>query len=116
MKIYAQEKLDGLQELIEGSHTIAYCAPISTSNVALEITDEDRAIALSNMGTQAENEKQFDLYYLSSVLVSSGWNKNDDVFDPHEMWEARSTPEDKQFNFMHDEKDIIGHITENYVP
>tara|TARA_Y100000296_G_scaffold72469_1_gene88875 strand:+ start:1981 stop:3498 length:1518 start_codon:yes stop_codon:yes gene_type:complete len=115
MKIYAQEKLDGLQDLIEGSHTIAYCAPISTSNVALEITDEDRAIALSNMGTQAENEKQFDLYYLSSVLVSSGWNKNDDVFDPHEMWEARSTPEDKQFNFMHDEKDIIGHITENYV-
>jgi hypothetical protein len=115
MKIYAQEKLDGLQELIESSHTIAYCAPISTSNIALEITDEDRAMALSNMGTRAENEKQFDLYYLSSVLVSSGWNKNDDVFDPHEMWEARSTPEDKQFNFMHDEKDIIGHITENYV-
>ena len=50
MKIYAQEKLDGLQELIEGSYTIAYCAPISTSNMALEITDEDRAMALSNMG------------------------------------------------------------------
>lgn len=31
------------------------------------------------------------------------------------MWEARSTPEDKQFNYMHNEKDIIGHITGNYV-
>ena len=31
------------------------------------------------------------------------------------MWEARSTPEDKQFNYGHNEKDIIGHITGNYV-
>jgi len=37
------------------------------------------------------------------------------VFDPRETWAARSTPEDKPFNFMHDEKDIIGHITGNSV-
>ena len=28
---------------------------------------------------------------------------------------AKNTPEDKPFNFMHDEKDIIGHITSNEV-
>jgi hypothetical protein len=55
------------------------------------------------------------LYYLKSILVSTGWNKNDDVFDPKELWEAKSTPEDKPFNFMHNEKDIIGHITANEV-
>jgi hypothetical protein len=63
----------------------------------------------------AENKNQIDLYYLESVLVSTGWNKNDDVFLSEATWAARSTPEDKQFNFMHDENDIIGHITGSYV-
>jgi hypothetical protein len=47
--------------------------------------------------------------------VSTGWNKNDDVFMSQVTWDARTTPEDKQFNFMHDENDIIGHITGSYV-
>ena len=55
------------------------------------------------------------MYHLESVLVSCGWNKNDDVFMPQATWAARNTPEDKQFNFMHDENDIIGHITGSYV-
>lgn len=110
MKAYAQEIKDGIQDLVENNCTIAYCAPVD-----LEITDKEKAIALSNIDVDNKEDKQFDLYYLSSVLVSSGWNKNDDVFDPQEMWAARSTPEDKQFNYMHDEKDIIGHITGNYV-
>ena len=57
------------------------------------------------------NPDQIDLFYIKSVLVSTGWNKNDDVFDAAETWAARNTPEDKQFNFMHNENDIIGHIT-----
>ena len=32
-----------------------------------------------------------------------------------ETWVARKTPEDKPFNYMHDEMDIIGHITANRV-
>ena len=122
MKAYAQEIQDGLQELIENNTTIAYCAPVipetNTLSTAAGKYEEDRALALNFLGledTQAENKEQIDLYYLSSVLVSTGWNKNDDVFDAQEMWEARSTPEDKQFNYMHNEKDIIGHITANYV-
>ena len=122
MKAYAQEIKDGLQELIENNTTIAYCSPViseaPTLSTAAGKYDKDRAMALNFLGlenSQAENKEQIDLYYLSSVLVSTGWNKNDDVFDAQEMWEARSTPEDKQFNYMHNEKDIIGHITANYV-
>ena len=37
------------------------------------------------------------------------------MFDPKELWDAKNTPEDKPFNFMHNEKDIIGHITGNKV-
>jgi len=36
------------------------------------------------------------------------------VFDRAEVWAARTTPEDKPFNYGHDEKDIIGHITSCY--
>ena len=122
MKAYAQEIKDGLQELIENNNTVAYCAPIISENATLSTTagkhNKDRALALnflSQEDAQAENKEQLDLYYLSSVLVSTGWNKNDDVFAAQEMWAARSTPEDKQFNYMHDEKDIIGHITANHV-
>jgi hypothetical protein len=71
------------------------------------VVAQDKAIA--------ENKDQYDLYYLSSILVSTGWNKNDDVFDLGETWGAKDTPSDKQFNFMHDEADIIGHITGSVV-
>ena len=37
------------------------------------------------------------------------------MFDSLETWAARKSPEDKQFNYMHDENDIIGHITGNCV-
>ena len=122
MKIYAQEIQDGLEQVIKENSTIAYCSDIicqdDTLNTSEASVAADKAVARSFFElheSKAENKDQIDLYYLSSVLVSSGWNKNDDVFDAKEMWEARSTPEDKQFNYMHNEKDIIGHITGNYV-
>ncbi len=119
MKVYAQEIEDGLQDVIQDSNTVAYCSPVMSKEDLIEATaselESDNKVALSFMGAEAENKEQIDLYYLSSVLVSTGWNKNDDVFDAQEMWNARSTPEDKQFNYMHNEADIIGHITGNYI-
>ncbi|HEY1189946.1 MAG TPA: hypothetical protein VGE74_20015 [Gemmata sp.] len=56
-----------------------------------------------------------DLYHLTTILCTVGWNKNDDVFDPVETWVARRTPEDKQLNYEHDDSKIIGHITSNSV-
>jgi hypothetical protein len=121
MKIYAQEKRDGIAELIVNNNTIACCAIAETDNSpsteAIEKLQKVLAENSENLDDLAiaENKEQIDLYYLKSILVSTGWNKNDDVFDPTELWEAKSTPEDKPFNFMHDEKDIIGHITANEV-
>lgn len=113
MKIYKQEILDGLQNELSNSNTIAYCALAEKYNP----NEQEKSVANEHLlKTQALNEAnkdQIDLFYLRSILVSTGWNKNDDVFDPAELWKARNTPEDKPFNFMHDEKDIIGHITGN---
>ncbi|MBW2632406.1 MAG: hypothetical protein JRC90_11755, partial [Deltaproteobacteria bacterium] len=49
------------------------------------------------------------------ILVSTGWNNNDDVFTCQETWAARLTPEDKPFNVGHKPRQIIGHITANTV-
>ncbi len=109
MKIYAQEIEDGLHDLIK-NNSIAYCSQPKFVEAEKTITSSDVIDKI-----YAQNKDQIDLYYLESVLVSTGWNKNDDVFDPQETWAAKDTPEDKQFNFMHNENDIIGHITGSWV-
>jgi hypothetical protein len=111
--VYRQEVEDGIDALVKSQASVAYHAPahvVVQSESLDRITNPtiEKLIADSNQG-------QIDLYYLDSVLVSTGWNKNDDVFEPSVTWDARSTPEDKQFNFMHDENDIIGHITGSYI-
>jgi len=110
IKIYQHEINDGIGELVKSTASVAYC---SEASVKTNVTEADVVHAAQKI--VAENKDQIDLYYLESVLVSCGWNKNDDVFMPEATWAARNTPEDKQFNFMHDENDIIGHITGSYV-
>lgn len=111
MKIYPQEIKDGIADAVQASASIAYCSPASVSKT---VSNDSVAFA-ETVKAQSANPKQIDLYYIKSILVSTGWNKNDDVFDPNQTWAARNTPEDKQFNFMHNENDIIGHITGSYV-
>ena len=111
MKVYEKEIQDGVSELVRSSASLAYCMPAS-----LSVDNHSDAVEFANkVKAESANPKQIDLYYIKSVLVSTGWNKNDDVFTSKATWQARSTPEDKQFNLMHDENDIIGHITGSYV-
>ena len=115
IKIFSKEKRDGVADLVKSQASVAYCSPA-------HLHKSDIATALDLIASQdvkdrvvAENKDQSDLHYIEAVLVSTGWNKNDDVFTADSTWEARNTPEDKQFNFMHDENDIIGHITGSYI-
>ena len=88
--IYPQEERDGIAETIKSQASIAYCSPANLHKGDLTTT-------LSNISNEevrdrvvAENKDQIDLHYLESVLVSTGWNKNDDVFTVGATWEARS--------------------------
>lgn len=117
IKIYEQEIRDGLYQAIS-NNSIACCAVAESFEPSPETVEKMQKIMASSSDKElavAENKNQIDLYYIKSILVSTGWNKNDDVFDPRELWNAKDTPEDKPFNFMHNEKDIIGHITANEV-
>ena len=100
--IFKSEIQDGLKEKIISSMSIS-------STCELEICDP--FLLNKPLRAIAENKNQMDLHYLKSILVTTGWNKNDDVFDKAEVWTARNTPSDKPFNYEHDQKQIIGHIT-----
>lgn len=94
----------GLAEQIQASASIAYLTQVSFAlpeQVPQKLIDK---YLLSKGGA-----KDFDLHYLRNILVSVGWNKNDDVFDPTETYSARHTPEDKPVNYEHNFADIIGH-------
>lgn len=112
IQVFKREIQDGLEQAVASCNSVAYCSsPIFTKNTNLaDVVDNNLKEKII-----AQNQNQKDLFYLESVLVSTGWNKNDDVFVPENTWSARATPEDKQFNLMHDENDIIGHITGSYI-
>jgi len=104
MKIFAQEIQDGLEEKLQASASISYATMAEPCNSESTIKHIKSIAAINDS----------DLYYVQSILVSSSWNKNDDIFDKTEVWAARNTPEDKPTNLEHDENTIIGHITSNW--
>jgi len=106
MQIFEQERQDGLENIIQASASISY-ASIAEPCVLSNISKVNKLKSLASLDDS-------DLYYVQSILVTSSWNKNDDIFDKAEVWLARNTPEDKPTNLEHDESLIIGHITGNW--
>jgi hypothetical protein len=105
IEIYGPEQ--HLADYIRNQNKITFASLAEeSSEFSIEKLYSDFAIANSN-------PNQEDLYYFNSILVSTGWNLNDDVFSPEEVWASRTSPEDKQLNCMHNETDIVGHITSN---
>jgi len=105
MIIYPQETDDGLAEKISASNSISYASIVEPCDIQQNKSLKTKIAASVN---------DADLYYVQSILVSSSWNRNDDIFDKSEVWAARKTPEDKPTNLEHDESVIIGHITSNW--
>jgi hypothetical protein len=106
MQIFETEKLDGLEEKLTSSASITYASVVEPFDV---ISKKD----FKNIKSIASYNDE-DLYYVQSILVSSSWNKNDDIFDPAEVWKAKATPEHKPTNLEHNEGEIIGHIISNW--
>ena len=110
--IFQYEINDGLADVVRSNASVAYKSKIDVKDLNTnQLTDLQELLKASSKA----NPNQFDLFYLESILASIGWNHNDDVFDKGEAWNARNTPVDKPFNYMHEEKDIIGHLTSSKV-
>lgn len=107
--IYKSEQEDGLSDKISKNNIVAYASKLVPSQT-FDLTK------VKNLNiAKATNNNQMDLFYLTTVLASVGWNDNDDVFTPKELWAARNTPEDKPVNYEHSCADIIGHMTNSFV-
>jgi polyhydroxyalkanoate synthesis regulator phasin len=118
LKVYAAEIVDGLGELLSSSNAqvTTALARIMPDIVSPQRVSWSEASDLEVVKTAlGESEDSFDLFPIHAILVTTGINKNDDIFDKSETWEARNSPEDKPFNLGHDPAKIIGHITGSVV-
>jgi len=109
MKIYEAEIMAGLSHSLSAQSSIVYASlaekcDYDSSDIAQKIKQNQSLASINDS----------DLYYTQSILVTTSWNKNDDIFDAKEVWAAKKTPEDKPTNLEHDEKTIVGHITSNW--
>jgi hypothetical protein len=107
MQIFQQEYDDGVADMVSAKASVSY------ASIAEPCNNKSIASSLKHIKSIASLDDS-DLYYVQSILVSSSWNKNDDIFDKAEIWLAKNTPEDKPTNLEHDEATIIGHIVSNY--
>ncbi len=119
IKIYQTEIDDGLTSKLGGSNSAKINASllgigsengIDRFNKACGLMDAARISLSSHCFGDADGVDQKDLAVIVSILVSTGWNLNDDVFISSETYAARATPLHKPINMEHKGTDIIGHI------
>ena len=130
--VFKAEQDAGLQHLIESNASIAYQTPILLDKECHEdIACSIRGDAAHQGGGNYQTDPltvtstvlptfvkaakdDDDIYHVYSILVSTSWNKNDDVFDKDEVWASKDTPKYKPTNLEHDEKQIVGGIIGNW--
>ena len=108
MQVFAAEKEAGLEHQIKTQSSIAYESPILLDE------KQDIAKAFDNLSISTAAMDDQDIYHVYSILVTTSWNKNDDVFDKAEVWAAQNTPKYKPANLEHDERQIVGGIVDNW--
>jgi len=113
MKIYQQEIDLGLKDKIEASTKACFNLlpnPTVPKNGVLEA--EIRAKTLPK--EEAEYlKKTMDagLMWVRGILVSTNWNRNDDIFTMDDTWKARYTPRYKPVNMNHLGNESVGNET-----
>jgi len=117
-KIYDSEREAGLADLLSQTGSMAIItSPLklnSDANFAKVLAFLQKNLASVQSVEELVGVEQEDLSLIVSVLASVGWNKNDDIFTPEELWKARGTAIHKPINDMHDSNTILGHMIESY--
>lgn len=109
--IYQAEKDANLTDVISKARSISYHSKLEHYDLSpAQKLALKTAASLDNYSVDVDG-----LYPTKSILVSTVWNLNDDVFTKEEVWQARHTPKDKPTNDNHIENAIVGHITGNWV-
>ena len=109
IEIFQAEKDAGLESLISANASIAYQAPVLLSDQPAEIQKNWKPLPFAKAA-----KEEADIYHVYSILVTTSWNKNDDVFSKEEVWASKDTPKYKPTNLEHDEKQIVGGMIDNW--
>jgi len=115
-KVYAAEREAGLGDAVAGARSCTLIARLKTAPPSPDIQPLlDSLMDRITAGGYEEllEQIQADLAPIVSILVSTGWNLNDDVFLPDETYAAKDTPIHKPINVEHERDRIIGHIIES---
>lgn len=119
MRIYDAEKRAGIN--FENHVSSAFVtAQVRIGDIekqfdGMSVADLVKATDTVQTVEQLLGQKQPDLALVVSILVSTGWNNNDDIFTPEEVWAARLSPLHKPMNDNHDATKILGHIVQTRV-
>lgn len=112
MRIYKVEKQDGLEDALKNNR-LACSATFEAVRSAVDVDDLSDAVKQHIKATASVGDE--DLFWFRSILASTGWNKNNDVFLPEELWAARATATDKKIDDLHLDDVVVGHITASEV-
>lgn len=105
--IFDAEREAGLEEQITKASAVSYLSALSPAN----LLEENKEMLKAYASEKNLNINIDGLFPTQSILVSTVWNLNDDVFDKYETWVARYTPVHKYTNNNHVETEIVGHMT-----
>lgn len=86
------------------------CEVDEKAKAAIAEDIENSAVSSDNIYVDAQQ----DLIVVESVLVSTGINKNDDVFLPKELACIHGTGKHKPVNVEHQDEQIVGHMIESF--
>jgi len=116
VRVYEAEKQAGINFNDHASSAFV-TAQVKIGDIAAQfdgMSVADLVKATDTVQTVEEllGQKQPDLALVVSILVSTGWNRNDDIFTPDEVWAARLSPLHKPMNDNHDATKILGHIVQ----
>lgn len=113
MLFYKAELEAGLVEAIQKNTSVSFVVQQTPLKKGFEAHISDEALA-SLEGFNTDIPETADLYYVQSILTSTGANANDDTFIPEQLWAARKTPVHKPTNIDHNQDKIIGHMTSQW--
>lgn len=119
MRIYEAEKNAGIN-FEDSASAVFVTAQVKIGDIkeqfdGMSVDDLVKATDTVQTVEQLLGQKQPDLALVVSILVSTGWNRNDDIFTPEEVWAARQSPLHKPMNDNHDATKILGHIVQTRV-
>lgn len=122
MRVYKAEKDDEIDFQIDqvGNSSLSITAQIHVGDIekyfdGMSIAELTKTTSTVQSVEELIGQEQPDLALIVAILVSTGWNLNDDIFTPDEVWKARSTPLHKPINDKHQANKILGHIVKTRV-